>query len=218
MYEQDPAFDDRRQGYGLTLTYNEQGPLAKLGILDTVKARDEQQSPSRRHFIFSPDGAILGYYGNDFAAANVRSARVQRGNLRIPRQELRAVLLERLRPGTVRWGKRLLAFRVRPGRPKPPKRKKKRKRPSAAVAGAEGAASVAEQQKAEGEGAEAGAGAGVGRGSTAGGVVVVGSAEATEVARGRRRRRRRRRGGAGKLEEAAAEEDSVEVWFDDRPP
>ena len=110
VYERDVSFEDRKQGYGLTLTHNEQGPLAKLGILDTIKARDEEQSPSRRHWIFSSDGVILGYYGNDYAPPSVE--RTQRGNLRIPRQELRTILLQRLRPGTVQWGKRLVGFNV----------------------------------------------------------------------------------------------------------
>ena len=37
VYERDVCFDDRRQGYGLTLTNNPKGPLAKLGVLDEAK-------------------------------------------------------------------------------------------------------------------------------------------------------------------------------------
>ena len=104
----------------MTLTHNEQGPLAKLGILDTIKARDEEK-PSRRHWIFSSDGVILGYYG-DYAPPSVE--RTQRGNLRIPRQELRTILLQRLRPGTVQWGKRLVGFNVICGQRRQTKRRR----------------------------------------------------------------------------------------------
>jgi len=126
VYERDTDFEDRKQGYGLTLTHNETGPLAKLGVLDIVKTHDATASPSARHFIFDGSGALLGFYGNDFIVHShedsdekcgqlVRSestptnstASYQRGNLRIPRQELRRVLLERLQPGTVHWGKKL---------------------------------------------------------------------------------------------------------------
>jgi 2-polyprenyl-6-methoxyphenol hydroxylase-like FAD-dependent oxidoreductase len=124
VYERDFAFEDRKQGYGLTLTHNEAGPLAKLGVLDAVKAHDATASPSARHFIFAGNGALLGFYGNDFARSDHEDGArgghgnqsssspgsYQRGNLRIPRQELRRVLLERLQPGTVRWGKKLEAL------------------------------------------------------------------------------------------------------------
>ena len=108
MYERDAHFEDRKQGYGLTLTYNEQGPLAKLGVLAEVMRHDTEASPSNRHWIFGPSGDLLGFYGNDFippTGGTTSPSSYQRGNLRIPRQELRRVLLSRLAPGTVRWGK-----------------------------------------------------------------------------------------------------------------
>lgn len=40
----------RRDGYGLTLTYNPKGPLAKMGILEELAQRD---TPSRSHYVFS---------------------------------------------------------------------------------------------------------------------------------------------------------------------
>ena len=63
VYERDVHFSERRDGYGLTLSYNEKGPLAKLGLLETVARVD---CPSRSHYVFKPDGTILGYYGNAF--------------------------------------------------------------------------------------------------------------------------------------------------------
>lgn len=135
VYERDECFDQyRRDGYGLTLTYNPKGPLAKLGILEQVCLHD---TPSRSHYLFqAPKGDILGYYGRAFSAYNddknddgIHHQRVgfrtgQRGNLRIPRQKLREILLHELlltefntTEGTddnmcieVRWGKRLIDF------------------------------------------------------------------------------------------------------------
>jgi salicylate hydroxylase len=117
VYERDVAFDDRKQGYGLTLTHNDKGPLAKLNVLEQIKVHDDAASPSNRHWIFHADGSLIGYYGNDFASGTGApsggsdsadaDSRWQRGNLRIPRQVLRRMLLDRLLPGTVRWGKRL---------------------------------------------------------------------------------------------------------------
>ena len=130
VYERDAHFSERRDGYGLTLSYNEKGPLAKLGLLETVARVD---CPSRSHYVFQPDGTILGYYGNAFHNVGVedisqRRGLGQRGNLRVPRQVLRRIMMDELlatppstadadcRPttrtgrATVKWGKRLVSF------------------------------------------------------------------------------------------------------------
>lgn len=116
-----------------------QGPLAHLELLDECVARD---CASNCHYVFKPDGEVLGYYGTAFkqhrsAKADVCAAEgcsveastsgggsssngkqavgagVCRGNLRVPRQDLRQMLLDRLPPGTVSWGWRLLDFEER---------------------------------------------------------------------------------------------------------
>lgn len=53
-----------------------------------------------------PDGSILGYYGNAFAEQRGMG---QRGNLRVPRQVLRRILLENTN-SKIQWGKRLERF------------------------------------------------------------------------------------------------------------
>lgn len=98
VYERDAHFSERRDGYGLTLSYNEKGPLAKLGLLETVARVD---CPSRSHYVFRPDGTILGYYGNAFHNVGVedlsqRRGLGQRGNLRVPRQVLRRIMMDEL--------------------------------------------------------------------------------------------------------------------------
>ena len=126
VYERDAHFSERRDGYGLTLSYNEKGPLAKLGLLETVARVD---SPSRSHYVFKPDGTILGYYGNAFHNVGVdeisqRRGLGQRGNLRVPRQALRRIMMDELLSSsssdadgggkaTVEWGKRLVSFEDR---------------------------------------------------------------------------------------------------------
>lgn len=50
VYERHVSPCSRREGYGLTLTYNPKGPLAQMGLLDQVA---QQDCPSRSHYIFS---------------------------------------------------------------------------------------------------------------------------------------------------------------------
>lgn len=88
IYERDTHFTARKDGYGLTLTYNPSGasskssssaniqaPLSLLGILEELARRD---CPSRAHYVFDSTGKILGYYGNIFRKGHGYG---QRGNL-----------------------------------------------------------------------------------------------------------------------------------------
>ena len=56
--------------------------------------------------MIQPDGSILGYYGNAFTPHRGKG---QRGNLRVPRQVLRQLMLDRIK-SPVYWGKRLVSF------------------------------------------------------------------------------------------------------------
>ena len=49
IFERDVSVDARKEGYGLTLTYNPKGPLAHMGLLEEVIQRD---CPSTCHYIF----------------------------------------------------------------------------------------------------------------------------------------------------------------------
>eukprot|EP00984_Skeletonema_dohrnii_P033474 scaffold30177_cov67-Skeletonema_dohrnii-CCMP3373.AAC.4 len=75
----------------MTLTYDPNGPLQKLGVLEEVAKRD---CPSRCHYLFTADGVIKGYFGNAFYKEEELNKRGsgQRGNLRIPRAKLRSIL------------------------------------------------------------------------------------------------------------------------------
>lgn len=120
VFERDSSLTIRRQGYGLTLTNNPKGPLAKLGLLDECIAKD---CPSNSHYIFDSHGSVLGYYGraflesdtiptnpNNSTSSEEESFGSSRGNLRIPREHLRQMILSRLTPGTVHWGWRFLHY------------------------------------------------------------------------------------------------------------
>ena len=49
LFEKDENFDAQKEGYGLTISYNPKGALAKLGLLEQVAQSD---CPSRSHYIF----------------------------------------------------------------------------------------------------------------------------------------------------------------------
>ena len=113
VFERDSYFADRKQGYGLTLTNNKKGPLSKLGLLDDCNRQD---CASNYHWTFNSLGEIIGYFGRDFTRHKIPndgcklSGQVERGNLRIPRQDLRRMLLEKLTDGTVLWGHKLITL------------------------------------------------------------------------------------------------------------
>jgi 2-polyprenyl-6-methoxyphenol hydroxylase-like FAD-dependent oxidoreductase len=55
LFERDESFEQQKEGYGLTLTYNPKGPLAALGVLEEVALQD---CPSRSHYVFRVSGAV----------------------------------------------------------------------------------------------------------------------------------------------------------------
>ena len=101
LFERDLCFDQRRQGYGLTLQHA--NTLEALGILDEVRSVD---CASNEHFTFSPDGRVLGYFGRDLDKEDHEPEYV-RGNIRIPREDLRRILLERLPNTSVNYSMKL---------------------------------------------------------------------------------------------------------------
>lgn len=107
VLERDASFGARREGYGLTLSYNPKGPLAHMGLLEQVAQHD---CPSRSHYMFqAPSGRIVGYFGNAFSNHNSAAGMGQRGNLRIPRQALRRIMLDKVQ-APITFGKQLVSF------------------------------------------------------------------------------------------------------------
>lgn len=123
IYERDREFHDRRQGFGMTLTNNLTGALAKLGLREECQ---KKSCPSSSHYLFDSSGQVLGYYGRYFSnhlnpAAenriqndnNTTELQSSQGfNLRIPRQMLRQMLYDRLDSNVVQviWGMKLIDF------------------------------------------------------------------------------------------------------------
>jgi hypothetical protein len=106
IYERDGRLEDRREGFGLTLTCGQNGALDKLGVLEACLGED---CPSFCHWIFNPDGKILGYYGRALTVGSgPRTDNKRSGNLRIPREILRRILLRKLHAGTVKWSKKFI--------------------------------------------------------------------------------------------------------------
>lgn len=105
VLESDVSFEARKQGYGLTI--QRQDAIQALGI---NLAQDD--APSTSHYTFSAGGDILGFYGERFGArSKVRAEAENSGRfIHIPRQVLRRRLVERIRPGTIRWGAKLQSF------------------------------------------------------------------------------------------------------------
>ena len=120
MFERDASFAARKQGYGLTMQrYSGGAALRALGIALEGQGSDANVS-------LASDGRELGRYGHSTlgetaAEKEASSAAASDGgrNVHLPRQALRRALLERLAPGTVRWGTRVTDWReleiVRPG-------------------------------------------------------------------------------------------------------
>ena len=102
VYERD-ASCDQRKGYGLTLS--NATALAALGLEEAVRAVNSG-CVSDCHWTFDAEGRILGYFGIAFT----KKLHVRRGNLRVPRLVLRRLLCDRLKPGTVHWGWKLLNY------------------------------------------------------------------------------------------------------------
>ena len=109
VYEKDSCFEQRRQGYGLTI----QQASAALGTVPGLMADvGRVDTPSGTHYKLSSNGTILGCFGSMLYGGDsvVSDPEDKRFNLHIPRQLLRKMLHDRLAPGTVRWGKQLEAF------------------------------------------------------------------------------------------------------------
>jgi len=112
VFEKDPSFFFRRQGYGLTL---QQGSFAltALGLSDAIVAAS---SWSQSHFIFDSQGQLVSFWGptwneklekaKDCAGNEEKPDWKKLGghNLQIPRQDLRKILYEALPEDTVIWG------------------------------------------------------------------------------------------------------------------
>ena len=131
IFEKDPSFHSRCQGYGLTLQQGT-GVLIRMGI-DNVT---QYGSKTIKHTSFLPDGTILGSYGGEDIEDKKQSIganeaggepstkkqkkgptprmKPKRCNIMLPRQKLREILYDELQSGTVMWGQKFVKYDMVP--------------------------------------------------------------------------------------------------------
>lgn len=106
LYERDCSFDNRSQGYGLTLQQGSKA-IAGLGILSL-----DAGVTSTRHLVHTTEGKVIGEWGIRKWGRPDKKAAPKRKNVHIARQSLRLALLEQLGDhGAVQWGHHLLSFK-----------------------------------------------------------------------------------------------------------
>lgn len=121
VYERDGSFEERKQGYGLTMQQGARA-LRSLGffsLTDEDAARDGDESTQRfgihstEHIVHKPDGEVVGRWGMKVWGGRFEKGgrkHSKRQNAHISRQGLRRMLVEMLRPGTIRWGHKFVKY------------------------------------------------------------------------------------------------------------
>lgn len=106
LYERDSSFNDRSQGYGLTLQQASKA-IEGLGIFSL-----EEGVISTRHVVHTTAGKVIGEWGmRKWMQADAKSFS-KRTNVHISRQALRLALLEQLGGhDAVQWGHQLVDFK-----------------------------------------------------------------------------------------------------------
>jgi len=105
LYERDKSFNERSQGYGLTLQQASKA-IAGLGIFSL-----DGGITSTRHVVHNPDGKIIGEWGLRKWKKTQEEKTSKRKNVHIARQSLRSALLEKLNnPLSLKWGYTLNGF------------------------------------------------------------------------------------------------------------
>lgn len=103
LYERDNHFEQRSQGYGLTLQQASRA-IQALGIIAL-----EDGVISTRHVVHNAEGRILGEWGIRKWGVTETNASPKRTNIHIARQSLRASILEQLHGNdAVKWGHQLV--------------------------------------------------------------------------------------------------------------
>ncbi len=101
LYERDSSFSERSQGYGLTLQQASKA-IRGLGITSLP-----QSSTSTKHVVHNPEGKIVGEWGLRKWGITPIAETDQRKNVHVPRQTLRAALIDQLDTTTIRWNHKL---------------------------------------------------------------------------------------------------------------
>lgn len=106
LYERDNSFDDRPQGYGLTLQQASKA-IKGFGLFSL-----EDGLISTRHVVHNTEGKVLVEWGKRISNPTGEKSSQKRINIHIPRQSLRLALLEQLGGhDAVQWGHQLVDFK-----------------------------------------------------------------------------------------------------------
>lgn len=106
LYERDTSFDERSQGYGLTLQQASKA-IEGFGVFNL-----KEGIVSTRHVVHNPDGDIIGEWGMRKWMDSDTKKFSKRTNIHIARQSLRLALLEQLGgQSMVKWGHQLVDFK-----------------------------------------------------------------------------------------------------------
>ena len=106
LFERDNSFDDRSQGYGLTL---QQASKAIKGFGITSM---KEGVVSTKHIVHDTDGKIIGEWGMRKWISSETKTSPKQTNIHISRQSLRLALLEQLgESNTVQWAHQLIDFK-----------------------------------------------------------------------------------------------------------
>mmetsp|Transcript_2164 Transcript_2164/g.4686 ORF Transcript_2164/g.4686 Transcript_2164/m.4686 type:complete len:682 (+) Transcript_2164:147-2192(+) len=134
VYERDLSFEERNQGYGLTMQQGARAlrSLGFFGLSDNTKEKCSEYSKkgdnnqkhdkfgihSSRHVVHKPDGRIVGEWGMKVWGGRFEKngrGHATRQNAHISRQNLRKLLMEMLKPDTIKWGYKFMGYSERLG-------------------------------------------------------------------------------------------------------
>lgn len=105
IYERDNSFEERSQGYGLTLQQASKA-IEGLGIFSLTEG-----VISTRHLVHTTDGKVIGEWGIRKWLPSKIKTNPKRTNIHIARQALRLALVEQLGGhNCIHWGHQLINF------------------------------------------------------------------------------------------------------------
>ncbi len=105
IYERDNSFNERSQGYGLTLQQASKA-IEGFGI-----SKLEKGVVSTRHLVHTPDGKVVAEWGMRKWLQNSEKQTPKKTNIHIARQLLRSAFIEQLGGiDKIKWGHQLIDF------------------------------------------------------------------------------------------------------------
>lgn len=105
IYERDNSFNERSQGYGLTLQQASKA-IEGFGI-----SKLEKGVVSTRHLVHTPDGKVVAEWGMRKWLQNSEKQTPKKTNIHIARQSLRSAFIEQLGGNEkIKWGHQLIDF------------------------------------------------------------------------------------------------------------